>query len=242
MTTKRGFQSYFSFCWLKKIGMYKFSDDPIFLLEQTKYGQFLTKDKNIYEGHKKLKNIFEEQEVNITPERNTIDYQIQMYDENTKGKKQNIHSKNQNEKRCFEITKIFLLLYWHLLVFVIILTAFLIISVILYTRCQQDRSQDHKLEAREIKIDTTTSNNVLPTTERVTIVEWQTIRPSVPAAVVTYFPARFSSNNDKDGNDYARASVSECPITLYLIMIILSSLGLVFVIILGFGAAIFNKV
>ena len=42
-------------------GMYKFSDadDPIFLLEQTKYGQFFTKDKNIYEGHKKLRNIFE---------------------------------------------------------------------------------------------------------------------------------------------------------------------------------------
>lgn len=222
--------------------MYKFSDDPIFLLEQTKYGQFLTKDKNIYEGHKKLKNIFEEKEVNITPERNSVGYQ--MYDENTRSKKQNIHSENKDEKRCFEITKIFLLLYWHLLVFVIILTAFLIISVILYTRCQQDRSQDHKLEAREIKLDTTTSNNVLPTTERVTNVEWQTIRPSVPAAVpvVTYFPARFSNNNDRDGNDYDGASVSECPLTMYLIMIILSSVGLVFVIILGFGAAIFNKV
>ena len=46
-------------------GMYKFSDadDPIFLLEQTKYGQFFTKDKNIYEGHKKLRNIFEGEEV-----------------------------------------------------------------------------------------------------------------------------------------------------------------------------------
>ena len=223
--------------------MYRFSDDPIFLLEQTKYGQFLTKDKNIYEGHKKLKNIFEEQEVTITPERNSVDYQIQMYDENTRSKKHNIHNKNKDEKRCFEITKIFLLLYWHLLVFVIILTVFLIISVILYTRCcQQDRCQDHKLEAREIKLDTTSSNNVLPTTERVTNVEWQTIRPSVPAAVVTYFPARFRSNNDRDGNDYDGASVSECPSTMYLIMIILSSLGLVFVIILGFGAAIFNKV
>ena len=238
MTTKRGFQSYFSFCWLKKIGMYKFSDDPIFLLEQTKYGQFLTKDKNIYEGHKKLKNIFEEQEVNITPERNTIDYQIQMYDENTKGKKQNIHSKNKDEKRCFEITKIFLLLYWHLLVFVIILTAFLIISVILYTRCQQDRSQDHKLEAREIKLDTITSNSILPTTETVTNVWWQTIRPSVPA-VVTYFLARLNSYKD---DEYDSTSGLDCPLTLYLIMIILSSLGLVFVIILGFGAAIFNKV
>ena len=40
-------------------GMYKLSDDPIFMLEQSKYGQFLTKDKNIYEGHKKLRNIVE---------------------------------------------------------------------------------------------------------------------------------------------------------------------------------------
>ena len=54
--------------------MYKFSDDPIFLLEQTKYGQFLTKDKNIYEGHKKLRNIFEEGEV--TPERKSVTFQM----------------------------------------------------------------------------------------------------------------------------------------------------------------------
>jgi len=111
----------------------------------------------------------------------------------------------------------------------------LIISVILYTRCHQDRSQDHKLEAREIKLDTTASNSILPTTE--TNVWWQTIRPSVPA-VVTYFPARLSNGAD----EYDAASGPDCPLTLYLIMIILSSLGLVFVIILGFGAAIFNKV
>ena len=66
--------------------MYKFSDDPIFMLEQTKYGQFLTKDKNIYEGHKKLRNIFEGEEV-TTPaaERNNTSYQ--MFDENRRRKK-----------------------------------------------------------------------------------------------------------------------------------------------------------
>ena len=215
--------------------MYKFSDDPIFLLEQTKYGQFLTKDKNIYEGHKKLRNIFEEGEV--TPERKSVTFQ--MYHENKKrSQKQNIH---KNEKKCFDFIKLFLLLYWHLLVFWTILTVFLIISVILFTRCHQDRSQDYKLEARETRLDTPTSNNILPTTETVTNVGWQTIRPSVPA-VVTYFPARFSNNGDRDGDDYDAASGPDCPLTLYLIMIILSSLGLVFVIILGFGAAIFNKV
>ena len=73
--------------------MYKFSDDPIFLLEQTKYGQFLTKDKNIYEGHKKLRNIFEEGEV--TPERKSVTFQ--MYHENKKrSQKQNIIKNEKN--------------------------------------------------------------------------------------------------------------------------------------------------
>ena len=38
--------------------MYRIAEDPIFDLEQTKYGQFLT--KYIYEGHKKLKDTFED--------------------------------------------------------------------------------------------------------------------------------------------------------------------------------------
>ena len=88
--------------------------------------------------------------------------------------------------------KLFLLLYWHLLVFWTILTVILIISVILYTHCHQDGSQEYKLEAREIKLDTTTTNSILPTTETVTNVWWQTIRPSVPE-VVTYFLARLST-------------------------------------------------
>ena len=205
------------------------------MLEQTKYGQFLTKDKNIYEGHKKLRNIFEGEEVKKPKERYNTSYQ--MFDENTRSKKENNNGQKEG-KRCFDYIKLFVLLYWHLLVFWSILTVFLIISVILYTRCHQDRSQDHKLEAREIKLDTTTSNSILPTTtETVTNAWWQTIRPSVPA-VVTYFPARLSNSAD----EYDAVSGLDCPLTLYLIMIILSSLGLVFVIILGFGAAIFNKV
>ena len=217
--------------------MYKFSDDPIFLLEQTKYGQFLKRDKNIYEGHKKLKDIFDEEEVSMPQERNGR--RNEMLDEIKRSKKQNNLS-NKNEKRL-DLIKIFLLVYWRLLVFGALLTVFLIISVILYTRCHQDRSQDNKLEVREIKLDTTTSYNNLPTSAATNSVWWQTIRPTVPA-VVTYFPAELSNNFNEGSDQYDAASGYDCPLTLYMIMIILSSLGLVFVIALGFGAAIFNKV
>ena len=41
--------------------MYTFAEDPIFDLEHTKYGQFLT--KYIYEGHKKLRHNFDDVEI-----------------------------------------------------------------------------------------------------------------------------------------------------------------------------------
>ena len=186
------------------------SEDPIFDLENTKYGQFLQSDKSIYEGHKRLKDAF-----------------IQIDLEERKEKKESLktdlkYSRSpKSETSCCKFIQQFLFFYWHLLLFMIILSLILITSVIFYSFCQQQ----------------TRSNSSRPATPTVITKLEVTTSNSNPT---TYFPARldkYQTSADKINADHDQ----ECPLNFYVILIILSSVGLVLAVVLGVGASFLNQ-
>ena len=129
--------------------------------------------------------------------------------------------------------KQFLFLYWHLLLCWIILGLILITSVIFYSFCQQSRYESSELEATTppSKLDTT----VTPTTA---------VNIALITGQVPYFPTKskldgYQSHRNKINAVYNENE--ECPLNIYLLLIILSTIGLVAVIILGIGASFLNK-
>ena len=212
--------------------MYRIAEDPIFDLEQTKYGQFLT--KYIYEGHKKLKDTFEDADKKYVkktenkPQLNKIDIDKQFV---------------KDPKSCCNVFKQFLFLFWCLLLCWLFLTVILITSVILFARCYWAKSEA-KLVTNQIKLAEPSTTTITTTTaifREFTPITQRPWRP-IPA---TYFPTRLGNYQDKKSaaGDSGLTSLDDeqCPLTLFVIMTILSAVGLVFVIICGVGSAILNK-
>ena len=215
--------------------MYTFAEDPIFDLEHTKYGQFLT--KYIYEGHKKLRDNFDDVEKKDDKKTTINNHHVD--------KINNDKNVGEDPKSCCNVLKQFLFLFWCLLLCWLFLTVILITSVVLFARCYWAKS-DAKLVTNQIRLATSTTTTISATTifREFTPVTTQQ-QPMRPA---TYFPARLGLNNHQDKKTASGTSGQtslnddeQCPLTLYVITIILSAVGLVFVIICGVGSAILNK-
>ena len=209
--------------------MYKHAEDPIFDIDILKYAEI--EKKREYEGHRTLKDQFRDIEIKQTlPD-----------DENTK-RRSLPRIEVLEEKSCY---KEFCSSYWYLLLFWVVLVGILCTSVFLFVKCEMlgDKYKVSSLAEASILNTSTripTWEDLTETTRELLEVttagknneETETQRP-------TYFPARLEKIKDeKDSyNDHASKD-SDCFSGLFLLIIIISSFGILFVIIFAILKAV----